>query len=157
MNKVEQYIESQYEAALAQMGYELVDVVYEKNAGIFFLRLFIDCLEEGKRVDLNACEEVNRYLSDALDADDGLPIQQAYQLEVSSPGIERPLKKSSHFKRFIGEDIRINLYKAIEGQKKCKGVLEAADEEGITFLRADGLRLHLRYDDIAKANLHFEF
>lgn len=157
MNKVEKYIESYYETKLSQMGYELVDVVYEKSAGVFFLRLFIDCLDEEKRIDLNACEKVNRYLSDAFDMDEHLPIKQAYQLEVSSPGIERPLKKKAHFKRFIGETIKINLYQAVEGQKKCQGVLENADDEGITLLRADGLRLQLQYNDIAKANLHFEF
>lgn len=157
MNQVEAYVDEHYEAALAERGFELADIQYEKSGKEWFLRLFIDRLDREKRVDLNDCETVSRFLSDAFDEDAAFPIQQNYRLEVSSPGIERPLRKPSHFMRFVGERINVRLYEPMEGQKRFVADLLDADPEGIQVKREDGIALALTYDQIAKANIHFEF
>lgn len=97
---------------------ELWDVQFIKEGASWFLRIFID--KEGG-VNIEDCENVSRALDKILDKDDF--IKQSYYLEVSSPGIERELKKESHFLRFIGSPIKIKLYKSVNGIKELKGEL----------------------------------
>lgn len=157
MNKVEAYIDHHYDNELAERGFELADISYEKNGKEWFLRLFIDCIDREKQVDINDCEQVSRYLSEAFDEDADFPIDTNYRLEVSSPGIERLLRKPAHFQRFVGEQIRLRLYEPLEGQKNFIAQLLAADEKGIHIQREDGLSLELPYHTIAKANIYFQF
>jgi ribosome maturation factor RimP len=114
-------------------GVELYDLEYVKEGGDRILRLFID--KEGG-VDLNDCERVSRAAESVLDEKD--PIPAAYVLEVSSPGIERKLKKDSHFARYAGAKVEIRLYSPIAGRKKFTGVLNGLNDGVIGMTDTDG-------------------
>ena len=109
---------------MEENNFELVDVEYVKEAGTWYLRAYID-KEGGFTVD--DCEMVSRRLSDWLDKEDF--IDDSYILEVSSPGLGRPLKKEKDFKRSLGEAVDIKLYRAIERQKDFSGILTAYEAD----------------------------
>lgn len=125
-------VEKKTEAVLAPIlektGTELVDLEYVKEGGDWILRVTLD-REGGLRID--DCEAVSRALSDALDAQDY--IDDAYMLEVSSPGLLRPLKKPKDFDRNRGKEVEIHLYKPREGSKDWVGTLTAYDGESVTI------------------------
>ena len=139
-------------AALAQpiverTGCSLWDVEYVKEAGEWFLRVYID--REGG-VDLDCCEAVSRPLSDALDEAD--PIQGSYTFEVSSAGLDRALKKRSHFAQCLGRKVDVKLYRPVDGGKERTGALTGY-EDGAVFV--DGVRFDKK--DVAQVRLHVEF
>ncbi len=107
---------------------ELVDVEYVKEGSSWYLRAYID--KEGG-VNVDDCEIVSRAFSEILDKED--PIENAYILEVSSPGLGRPLKKDKDFKRNLGKKIEFKSFKAIDGKKEFQGTLESFDAEGFTI------------------------
>ena len=131
MTRREEY-ESRTEAfllpVLAEHNFELWDVEYVKEAGTWYLRAYID-KEGGIAVD--DCEVISRILSDWLDQTDF--IEDSYILEVSSPGLGRPLKKERDFERSLGEEVEIRLYKALNKQKEFTGILKAYDKETVTI------------------------
>ena len=133
-------------------GFELVDVEYVKEAGTWYLRAYID-KEGGFTVD--DCEMVSRRLSDWLDKEDF--IDDSYILEVSSPGLGRPLKKEKDFKRSLGEAVDIKLYRAIERQKDFSGILTAYDADTVTIRYEDGSESTFDRKDIALIRLAFDF
>ena len=155
MSKREGY-ESKVEAFLLPImeenKFELVDVEYVKEAGTWYLRAYID-KEGGFTVD--HCEMVSRKLSDWLDEKDF--IDDSYILEVSSPGLGRPLKKEKDFKRSMGEQVDIKLYRAIDRQKDFTGTLSAYDEETVTIQYEDGSESTFNRKDIALIRLAFDF
>ncbi|CAH2213982.1 ribosome maturation factor RimP [Tepidibacter aestuarii] len=112
-------------------NFELIDVEYVKEAGHYYLRVYID--KEGG-IGLNDCKMVSEELSELLDETD--PIKENYFLEVSSPGIDRPLKKDKDFDRYKGRDVELKLYKAVDGQKQFEGKLEGLFE-GIIKIKTD--------------------
>lgn len=135
-------------ASIAQAnGCTLWDVEYVKEAGVWFLRVYID--KEGG-VSIHDCEAVSRPLSDALDEAD--PTEGSYTLEVSSAGIDRILKKPEHFSAFLGSLVDVKLYKAIEGKKEFSGRLETYDNGDITVGGAA-----LKKQDVAQVRLHVDF
>ena len=148
--------ESRVEAYLLPImeehNFELVDVEYVKEAGMWYLRAYID-KEGGFTVD--DCEMVSRKLSDWLDEKDF--IDDSYILEVSSPGLGRPLKKEKDFKRSMGEQVDIKLYRAIDRQKDFTGTLSAYDEETVTIQYEDGSESTFNRKDIALIRLAFDF
>jgi len=148
--------ESKVEAFLLPImeanNFELVDVEYVKEAGTWYLRAYID-KEGGFTVD--DCEMVSRKLSDWLDEKDF--IDDSYILEVSSPGLGRPLKKEKDFKRSMGEQVDIKLYRAIDRQKDFTGTLSAYDEETVTIQYEDGSESTFNRKDIALIRLAFDF
>ena len=148
--------ESRVEAYLLPImeehNFELVDVEYVKEAGMWYLRAYID-KEGGFTVD--DCEMVSRKLSDWLDEKDF--IDDSYILEVSSPGLGRPLKKEKDFKRSMGEQVDIKLYRAIDRQKDFSGVLCAYDEKTVTIQYEDGSTTTFDRKDIALIRLAFDF
>ena len=154
MAKKENY-ESRVEAYLLPLmekhGFELVDVEYVKEAGTWYLRAYID-KEGGIAVD--DCEVISRILSDWLDQTDF--IEDSYILEVSSPGLGRPLKKERDFERSLGEEVEIRLYKALNKQKEFTGILKAYDKETVTIETAEG-ELVFDRPDIALIRLAFDF
>lgn len=152
MGKVEDSIWTIAEPIVQQNGMELIEVEFVKEGAEWFLRLFMD-KEEGT-VDLDDCEAVSRSLSDVLDASD--PIEQEYRLEVSSPGIERPLRRLKDFIRFTGEKIQVKTFAEVQGKKKITGILKDASEEEIR-VDADGEEIVIPMKQIAKANLVWEF
>lgn len=112
-------------------NFELIDVEYIKEAGHYYLRVYID--KEGG-IGLNDCKMVSEELSETLDKID--PIKENYFLEISSPGIDRPLKKDNDFERYKGRDVELKLYKALDGQKQFEGELVGLFE-GIIKIKTD--------------------
>ena len=131
--------------------FELVDVEYVKEAGNWYLRVYID--KEGG-ITVDDCEIVSRALSDKLDVDDF--IDEAYILEVSSPGLGRPLKKEKDFNRSIGKMVEVKLYKAINKRKNFEGELKCFDDKTVTIIE-DGEDVIFNRDEIALIRLAFDF
>lgn len=111
---------------LAELNLELVDIEYKKEGPNWFLRVFIDS-ESG--VDLDDCGAVSEKLSEELDRTD--PIEEAYFLEVSSPGAERPLKKASDLEKAVGKHIAVSTYEPVDGQKSFEGTLVSFDGQTV--------------------------
>ena len=146
--KTEQYLLPLME----EYGFELVDVEYVKEAGNWYLRAYIH-KEGGIAVD--DCEVISRRLGDWLDEKDF--IQDSYILEVSSPGLGRPLKKEKDFARSIGKEVDVRLYRARDKQKDFTGVLKAYDENTVTLEMEDGAELVFERTEIALIRLAFDF
>lgn len=108
------------------LGLDLWDIRFEKEGADWYLRVFID--KEGG-IAIDDCEALSRPLNKLLDETD--PIEQAYVFEVGSPGLGRELRKPEHFQQFIGEEIRIKLYKSINGQKEIVGILKEYNKDFI--------------------------
>ena len=126
MSKIEEKIEQLLADIIYNLGYDLYDTEYVKEGKDYFLRIYID--KDGG-IDLNDCEKVNNAISDILDTADY--INESYFLEVSSPGIERIIRKDKHFKDNIGNKIQLKLYKPIYGKKEIEGLLKDFNEEFI--------------------------
>ena len=138
---------------LEKKGLEFVDVEYVKEGASWYLRLYID--KEGG-VGIDECVDVSRELDAQLDDD---MTEQAYILEVSSPGLGRPLKKDKDFVRSIGEEIEIHLYRAINKQKEFVGILKEFNKEENTFTveLEDGEETVFNRADVALVRLTFDF
>ena len=126
----------------------LYDLEYVKEGGERILRLYID--KDGG-VDLNDCERVSRAAEAVLDEHD--PVPDAYILEVSSPGIERRLRKDEHFARYAGERVELRLFKPVDGQKKFRGILGEMKEGVITITDSDGVPRAFGRKDISVCRL----
>ena len=127
MANIEEKVEKLVKEPIEKIGYKLYDVEYSKEGKDYFLRIFID---KDNGIDLNDCEKVNDAISDILD--EANYIKEQYFLEVSSPGIERILRKDKHLEENIGEEINIRLFKKDEnGLKEYKGILKNFDNEFI--------------------------
>ena len=137
---------------MEEHGFELVDVEFVKEAGVWYLRAYID-KEGGIAVD--DCEVISRKVSDWLDKEDF--IDESYILEVSSPGLGRPLKKEKDFARSIGKDVEVRLYKALNKSKDYTGALEAYDKESVTLKMEDGSQMTFQRADIALIRLALDF
>lgn len=154
MSKKEDYEKKAEELVMPlieENNFELVDVEYVKEGGSFYLRYYID-KENGINVD--DCELISRAVSDLLDEKDF--IEDAYILEVSSPGLGRPLKKEKDFKRSIGKEVEIKLYKAIDRQKEFEGTLTGYTDTQVT-ISVDGEEMTFDRDKIALIRLAFDF
>ena len=155
MTKREEY-EQKTEQLLAPImeanGFEMVDVEYVKEAGTWYLRAYID---KPGGITVDDCEIVNRALGDLLDRDDF--IEESYILEVSSPGLGRPLKKERDFVRSQGEEVEIRTYRMVERQKEFRGVLKTWDQETVTIETEEGQEQVFDRDNIALIRLAFDF
>lgn len=134
-----------------EFGFELVDVEYVKEGSTWYLRAYID---KPGGITVDDCEVVSRKLSDILDEKDY--IDEAYIMEVSSPGLGRPLKKEKDYKRSLGEEVEIRTYRMIEKRKEFVGVLTAYDEKTVT-IEEDGISRTFDKGDIALIRLAFDF
>ena len=137
---------------LEKQEFELVDVEYVKEAGNWYLRAYID--KEGG-ITVDDCESVSRTLSDWLDEEDF--IEDSYTLEVSSPGLGRPLKKENDLKRSLGEEVEVRLYKPRDGQKEYTGILKAYDKDTVTIETEDSREEVFTRSEIALIRLAFDF
>ena len=127
MANIEEKVEKLLEPIIEKIGYELYDVEYTKEGKNYFLRIFID---NEKGIDLNDCEKVNNSITEILDKEDY--IKEQYFLEVSSPGIERVLRKDKHLKQNLGGQVNMKLFKKDEnGAKEYIGELKQFDEQNI--------------------------
>ncbi|MGX6970151.1 ribosome maturation factor RimP [Vagococcus bubulae] len=137
--------------------FDLVDVEYVKEGKNWFLRVFID--KDGG-IDINECALVSEALGEKLDTIDPDPIPQAYFLEVSSPGAERPLKKEEDYVNAIGEYINISFYQAVEGEKQYQGFLREVTPETLTLsvkIKTQEKEMTFDRKNIAKARLAIQF
>ena len=129
MASIEEKVEKLLEPKIQEIGYDLYDVEYAKEGKNYFLRIIID---KPEGIDLNDCEKVNNEINDILDQADY--IKEQYFLEVSSPGIERILRKEKHLKDNLGEEVLIKLFRKDEkGNKEYQGILKDFDNEVITL------------------------
>ena len=155
MSRREEY-EQKTEALLLpiveEKGYELVDVEYVKEGSNWYLRAYVD--KEGG-ITINDLEAVSRKLSDLLDEEDF--ISDAYILEVSSPGLGRPLKKDKDFDRSIGDEIEIHLYRSIDGNKQYVGLLKSYNKETITIETEDGDEINVDRTNVSLVRLTIDF
>ncbi len=139
------------EPILEEMGYELVDVEYVSIYGRWILRLFVD--KEGG-VTIGDCARISEELGDLIDVKEFL--RHEYNLEVSSPGLDRPLKKEKDLSRALGKRVKIRMTIPLEGRRNFTGVLLRYGD-GILHLEVDGQEVALSWPDVAKANLIYEF
>ena len=129
MASIEEKVTKLVEPIIENLGYELYDVEYAKEGKNYFLRIFID---NEKVIDLNDCEKVNDSITDILDKENY--IKEQYFLEISSPGIERVLRKDKHLEKNIGEEVTIKLFKKDEnGKKEYLGKLKDFNQEKIVI------------------------
>lgn len=150
-NKYEKLIEELVMPVIEQNKFELVDVEYKKEGPNWYLRVYID---KSGGITLDDCQVVSEYLSDELDRVD--PIEHKYILEVSSPGVDRPLKKDKDFEKFKGRDIDVKLYAPIVGSKELTGKLLRL-QDGTLAVEVDGSAINIPRDKIASARLTFKF
>ena len=135
-----------------ELGYELVDVEFVKEDSSYFLRIYLD---KPGGINLDDCQKMSELVSEQLDEKD--PIPEAYYLEVSSPGLDRPLKNDKDFKRNIGKEVEVKLYKALNGKKMIEGILEGyTDSELILRTESDEL-VNLPKEDLSLVKLAVKF
>lgn len=130
-----------------ELGYELWELEYAPGQGDGLLRLYID---SAAGITVDDCEQVSRAVSEVLDEAD--PVPGHYTLEVSSPGFERTLRTAGQFARFVGENVYVELAQPLEGRRRYKGPLLAADSETVE-VEVDGRRRVLPIAGIRKAHL----
>lgn len=147
----EQKAEALVSPIVEKYGFELVDVEYVKEGSSFYLRAYID---KPGGITVDDCEIVSREFSDKLDEADF--IEEAYIMEVSSPGLGRPLKKEKDFKRSIGKEVEIRTYRPIDREKEFYGVLKAYDENSVTIDCEEEERTFQKAE-IALIRLAFDF
>lgn len=129
------------------LGLELWGIEHLMRGRSSLLRIYID---SGQGITIEDCERVSRQVSGILDVEDPLPGE--YTLEVSSPGLDRPLFSFEQYQRFVGEVVNLRLRSPIDGRRKFKGVLEKAEADRIT-LTVDGALVNIAFAQIEKANI----
>ncbi|MBP1758875.1 MAG: transcription termination protein NusA [Firmicutes bacterium] len=151
MSKVTDLTAKLADPIVTAQGCTLWDVEYIKEAGSYFLRVYID--KEGG-ISIDDCEAVSRALSDLLDEAD--PISDPYTFEVSSAGADRTLKKPEHFAAYLGQLVELRLYKAKDGAKMFTGTLSAYEDGDVTLTIGDTVT-HFPKQDVAQVRLHVSF
>lgn len=147
----EQKAEAMAQPIIDQFGFELVDVEYVKEGSNYYLRAYID---KPQGITVDDCEVVSRAFSQKLDEEDF--IEEAYIMEVSSPGLGRPLKKEKDYKRSMGKELEIRTYRAVNREKEFYGILTAYDENSVT-IDCEGEEKTFQKSDIALIRLAFDF
>jgi len=141
------------EPVVLATGLELVDVQYRPESGRMILRLLIDRPEGG--VTLDEITRAARELGDVLDAHDPIPGQ--YQLECSSPGLNRPLVREAHFARALGKQVRVRTREPLNGRRQYRGRLDAVTAEGVTVVEQGDASCFVPFAAIERANIEYEF
>ena len=137
-----------FEPVIQSMGYELVGTEFSGGSDHGKLRVYID-REAG--VSIDDCAAISHQISGILDVEE--PIQQAYDLEISSPGLDRPLFKQADYERFAGRMAKIKMAVALDGRRNFKGELQGVNESRYVKIKVDDEAYELPLSDIAKANL----
>ena len=149
-------IEAKAEALLApiveSLGFELVDVEYVKEGSTWYLRGYID--KEGG-ITIDECVDVSRLFNEKLDQEDF--IEDSYIMEISSPGLGRPLKKEKDYARSMGKELEIRTYRAVNRQKEFYGILTAYDADTVTIEMEDESTMTFQKSDLALIRLAFDF
>lgn len=147
MDAIREKLTALAEPAVASMGYELVGLEYRPNKREGLLRIYID---SAAGITLEDCEAVSHQISGLLDVED--PIRDAYRLEISSPGLDRPLFKTADFDRFAGAEVRLRLTGLWEGRRKFKGILRGV-RDAMVVIEEQGTEYAVPLERIDKANL----
>lgn len=140
------------EPILAERGLELVDVEHRREGRGQVVRLLVD--RQGG-IDLETLSRLSRELSDLLDGEQ--PVPGAYTLEVSSPGIHRPLRKPEHFVAYLGKKVRVRCHAPLDGQRNFLGTLVAVTAGGVTLRCDGGVESYIEFANVDKANYEHEF
>ena len=151
MASIEDRVENLLTKTINDLGYELYDVEYAKEGKDYYLRIFID---KPDGIDLNDCEKVSEGINELLDEADY--IKEQYFLEVSSPGIERILRKDKHFNDNIGNLVEVKLFKPINREKNIVGNLDTFNEELITIKNGNG-NINIERKNIAQVKTVYEW
>lgn len=151
MSKVLTVVENLVRPIVDEQGFELVDTEFVKEGSNWFLRVFID---KPEGIDIDDCGRVSEALSAKLDELD--PIPQAYFLEVSSPGAERPLKKAEDIANAVGKKVHLTTYEPLEGDKVFEGKL-LSFEDNVLLIQEPKKKRTIPYDKVASARLAIEF
>ncbi len=151
-NKTAVKVREILEAPINSIGYEVWDTEFVKEGSEWFLRITIDS-ENG--IDINDCEKVHRFIDPLLDEAD--PIENAYHLEVSSPGLERNIRTREHFLKSVGEKVEIKLFAPKNGAKQFVGILSTDENADKIFIEVNGEKLEFARADISKASTVFDF
>lgn len=151
LSNIESKVEKLLKPIITSIGYELYDVIYEKEGKDFYLRIIID---KPDGIDINDCEKVNNAINDILDEADY--IKDQYFLEVSSPGVERLLRREEHYQAQIGKEIKIKLFRPIDKQKELIGILEEYNKDEIA-IKVDEKTIKINSKDIAVARTIFNW
>jgi ribosome maturation factor RimP len=145
---MEERVQRLLEPTVAALGYELLGVEYLSQGKHSRLRLYIDGPEG---IGLDDCTKVSHQVSGVLDVED--PIKGQYSLEVSSPGLDRPLFTPAHFEKFIGQRVKLRSKLPVNGQRKFSGVIDAVEQEDIYIGMENGEELKIACHEIDQANL----
>lgn len=153
MANIEEKVENLINKTIEGLGYDLYDVIYEKEAQDYYLRIFID---KSEGISLEDCEKVNDAINDMLD--EANYMKEQYFLEVSSPGIERVLRKDKHLQANLGKEITCNLFKQVEKSKQIEGVLREFDQDKL-ILQVEGKEENIEIErkNIAKMKLKYHW
>lgn len=150
--KIVQEVIELIEPVLDEMGIELVDAQYLSDRGRWILRIYVD---QAGGIGVDECGEVSREIGDLIDVED--IIEHEYVLEVSSPGLNRPLTRDAHFRRAVGMKIKVRTQAAVEGgQRNFTGCLRRF-ENRILYLESENRVIPLALENVEKANLVYEF
>ena len=141
MAKVTDVVAQLARPIVEEQGCSLWDVEYVREAGVWYLRLYID---KAGGVSINDCEAISRPVSDKLDEAD--PIEGSYTFEVSSAGADRALKRPEHFEACLGSEVEVKLYRAEDGKKDWVGVLSAYDDGAVTLSTPAGEKVFNKQD-----------
>lgn len=144
-------IDTMIRPMLDETGFELVDIEFVKEGGNRFLRVIVD---KPGGIDIDDCSKISEYVSDKLDEQD--PITEAYFLEVTSPGAERPLKKSQDFHNAVNMNVYITTFEQIDGMKEFEGVLTSFDDENL-LIKAGKKIYTIPYSKVATARQSIVF
>lgn len=145
-------IKEQCEPIIEELGYDLVDLEYVKENNKYFLRVYIG---KADGISIDDCQKISKVVGDKLDELD--PIEESYYLEVSSPGLDRPLKTDKDFKRNLGKSVELSLYKELDGKKKYFGELINFTEEYIEIQKDELENQKIQRDIIANIKLSVDF
>ncbi len=152
MLNIESKVENRLKPVIENIGYSIYDVHYVKEGKDYYLRITID-KKEGT-IDINDCEKVNNAITDILDEENY--IKDQYYLEVSSPGLERVLRKKEHYLAQIGNEICVKLFKQINKEKEIQGILKEYNDNKIILTR-DKDEIEIELKDIALAKTVYEW
>ena len=152
MANIEERVEGLLKPIIENIGYKLYDVEYSKEAKNYYLRIFID--KENGSIEINDCEKVNNAITDILDEADY--IKEQYFLEVSSPGIERIIRKDVQLEQNIGANIEVKLFKPIGGKKQHIGILTNFNKEEIVIME-DEIQVNIPRNDISQIKTVYDW
>ena len=153
MTKTEQEVEKIILPVIEQLNYQLYDVEFVKESTDWFLRIYIE--KDGHTIDLDDCEKVSEAVGEKLDEVD--PITSAYNLEVSSCGLERHLREPKHFEWAIGKNVSVKLYKAINSYKQYDGILKSFEEGALILKLEYNEEIKIKLEDVASAKILYNW